>query len=431
MTKPDSGGTPSWTILTLVSLGAALLAGALLRNNPGSPAFSILPFVEALGTLWTNALQMTVIPLVVSTIIAGIASVADARAVGKLTSLSIATFVALLAAAALFAALAAPPLIRMLENRRAPLPVSGTASEAGTSAASAAKKAPPTPGSWITGLIPANAIRSAADGALLPLIVFSALFGLAVTKTAPAHRNVLVSFFHALSAAAFVLVRGIVRLMPIGVFLVALPMAAHAGPVSAGAIGSFVLLVSGLLLAFTVVLYPVAILAGGVRPRRFARSLLDAQAVAVGTRSSLASLPALLSGAERWLAVPALVSAFVLPLSTSVFKVNRTISSTTKLLFLAFLYGIPLAAPQIAAFVATALLLSFSSPGIPSGGALVTLPAYLAAGLPVEGILILNAADAIPDIFKTLLNVTGDMAALCVVSRFFRQSGSELRPDPS
>lgn len=420
MTKPDAGGTPRLTILTLVSLGAAFFVGTALRHAPASEAWSVLPFVEALGTLWTNALQMTVIPLVVSTIIAGIASVPDVRAVGKLAGLSIATFVTLLVTAALFAALAAPPLIRKLDRRSSSPPASEAASAAGADSAAAAKKAPPPPGSWIAGLIPANAIRAAAEGALLPLIVFSALFGLAMTRTAPAHRAVLVSFFRALSDATFVLVRWIVRLMPIGVFAVALPMAARSGPVSAGAIGSYVLLVSGLLVAFTAFLYPVGILVGRVPPRRFASSLLDAQAVAVGTRSSLASLPALLSGAERWLAVPALVSGFVLPLSTSVFKVNRTISSTTKMLFVAHLYGIPIAVPELLAFLGTALLLSFSTPGIPGSGTIVTLPAYLAAGLPLEGILLLNAADAIPDIFKTLLNVTGDMTALCVVSRLFR-----------
>jgi len=121
VTKPDAGGTPSLTILTLVSLGAAFSAGAALRHAPGSEAWSVLPFVEALGTLWTNALQMTVIPLVVSTIIAGIASVSDARAVGRLTGLSIATFVALLVTAALFAALVAPPLIRNFDRRSASL----------------------------------------------------------------------------------------------------------------------------------------------------------------------------------------------------------------------------------------------------------------------------------------------------------------------
>jgi Na+/H+-dicarboxylate symporter len=102
----------------------------------------------------------------------------------------------------------------------------------------------------------------------------------------------------------------------------------------------------------------------------------------------------------------------------SVFKVNRTISATVKLLFLSHVFGTPLSAPQIAAFVVTVIILSFSAVGVPGGGsAFKTLPAYLAAGVPIEGVVILETVDTIPDIFKTLLNVTGDMTAATVLTR--------------
>jgi Na+/H+-dicarboxylate symporter len=108
----------------------------------------------------------------------------------------------------------------------------------------------------------------------------------------------------------------------------------------------------------------------------------------------------------------------VLPLSVAVFKVNRTISSTAKLLFLAHVYNIPLSAQTIAAFLATVILLSFSSVGVPDGGtAFATIPAYLAAGLPLEVVVVFEATTTIPDIFKTLLNVTGDMSAAAMLSR--------------
>jgi Na+/H+-dicarboxylate symporter len=111
----------------------------------------------------------------------------------------------------------------------------------------------------------------------------------------------------------------------------------------------------------------------------------------------------------------------VLPLTVSLFKVNRTISGCSKLLFLAYVYGVPLTAGTIVSFVASVVVLSFTSVGVPNGGsAFKTLPAYLAAGLPIEGIIIAEAVETIPDIMKTVLNVTGDMSAAAVLSRSSR-----------
>ena len=151
------------------------------------------------------------------------------------------------------------------------------------------------------------------------------------------------------------------------------------------------------------------------------RAVAPAQLVAASTRSSLASLPALVAGARRHLNLPPSATGFVLPLSVSAFKVNRTISATVKLLFLAHVFGIPLGPGQLATFLATVVLLSFSTVGVPGGGAAFrTLPAYLAAGVPLEGVVILETVDTIPDIFKTITNVTGDMSAAILLSRSAR-----------
>jgi len=141
--------------------------------------------------------------------------------------------------------------------------------------------------------------------------------------------------------------------------------------------------------------------------------------VAVGTRSSLASLPALIQGAEGGLGMPRPVSGFVLPLSVATFKVNTSISSVTKFLFLAAAYGIDLDLPRVVTFVVASLMLSFGSPGVPTApGSVTRLPAYLAAGIPLEGVVLLSAVDAVPDIFKTLLNVTADMSVATIVARW-------------
>jgi Na+/H+-dicarboxylate symporter len=97
---------------------------------------------------------------------------------------------------------------------------------------------------------------------------------------------------------------------------------------------------------------------------------------------------------------------------------NRTVTAPARLLFLAYVFSVDLSAPQIVFFVATVILLSFSAAGVPRGGtAFTTAPAYLAVGIPIEGLVLLEAIDSIPDIFMTVLNVTADLAAAVLVAR--------------
>ena len=184
-----------------------------------------------------------------------------------------------------------------------------------------------------------------------------------------------------------------------------------------GAVAFFVILLSAILLLATVLLYPVTAILGRTSLGRFARAAAPAQVVAVSTRSSLASLPALVEGGRRHLGLPDSATGFVLPLSVATFKLSRTISSVVRLLFLAHLLNVHLGLPQLSAFLLTQLIMSFSTAGIPSVGSIRSLPAYLAAGVPIEGVLMLNAVDTIPDIFATLANVTADMSAATILSR--------------
>src|SRR6185503_949637 len=167
----------------------------------------------------------------------------------------------------------------------------------------------------------------------------------------------------------------------------------------------------------TLVLYPVAAVAGGVPMRKFARAVLPAQTIAFSSSSSIASLPALVEGAEEVLAMPPRVRGFVLPLAASTFKVAAPVSWTIGALFVAWFYGVHLGAGQLATIAFAATFLSFAVPGVPRGAFLMLAPLFLAIGLPVEGIGILIAVDVIPDLFATVLNTTGHMTAAVLVTR--------------
>jgi Na+/H+-dicarboxylate symporter len=272
-------------------------------------------------------------------------------------------------------------------------------------------------GSWVSSLLPANPIGAAANGAMLPFVLFVLLFALAVARSSDTARTTLVVFFRALGEAMMTLVRGVIWLTPIGVFVLVLPLAAHAGGALAGAIGFYVIAYSALSLVCIVLLYPVVRLAAGMPVTRFAKAALPAQLIAFSSSSSLASLPALVEAAETDLALPVNVTGFVLPVSAAMFKIAGPVSWTVGALFLGWFYNVPLHAMDLATIAFASVFLGFAAPGIPRGAFIMLTPLLVAVGLPPEGVGILIAVDAIPDTFATVLNSTGHLTATVLVAR--------------
>ena len=424
MKMANSGFSPSLTTWSLLGLAGGLALG-IVGFGLASPWVGMFAdTVQPLGTLWVTALQMTVLPLVVTHMLAAIVGRAGAEGVGSLGGRAIVLFVAMLVLAGIFTVALAPPLIRLYEV--APETVAAIQGQTSVpqSARDAAVAAPASVGEWLAGIIPRNVFEAAVRGDILPLLLFTVVFGLAVNRLPLPRRAALADIFQSLAQAMLTVVRWILWGTPIGVFALTLALAMETGAEAVGLLGMFVLVSSGLMLLFTAVLYPFSAILGRVPVAAFARAVAPAQLVAVSTRSSIASLPALIEGARDALRLPDQATGFVLPLCVSAFKVNRTISSPVKLLFLAHIYGIQLGAAELAGFLITVIILSFSAVGVPGGGgAFRTLPAYLAAGIPIEGVVLMEAVDTIPDIFKTLVNVTGDMSVATLLSRGWRVAG--------
>ena len=411
----------SLTVRVLIGLMAGLLLGVALSTSESDAVRRIADVVEPIGTLWVNAIRMTVVPLIVSSLIAGIAAAPDPGSVGRTGGRALVIFIATLAAAAVFTVAVAPPVLGLLD-------VGTAASEAlrgaeGTTDVAARTAQLPTFRQWLTDLIPSNPIRAAADGAILPLIVFSVALGLAIGRLPSATATAIVRFFQGLAAAMLVLVRWVLVIAPVGVFALAVPLAARLGLAAAGAVAFYIIFVSAMCAVFILALYPVASIVGRVPMARFARAAAPAQAVAFSSRSSLAALPAMMDGAERTLNLPASITSFFIPLSASVFRVGAVIGQTVGVLFLARLYGATLDPALLATVAVTSVLTSFSVPGIPGGSILVMVPVLLAAGLPVAGVGILLGVDTIPDMFRTTTNVTGHMAVAAMLGR-----NGETRP---
>src|SRR4051812_28429960 len=408
----------SLTTRVLIALVAGVGIGVAVAST-GSPRLASAALaIEPLGTLWINAIRMKVIPLVVGSLIVGITSAPDAKSIGRVGRGAIVFFVVTLFVAAAYASLIAPVFIdRIPLDPAAIASMRESASSAGTAAAQSAANIP-TFSRWLVDLVPSNPVKAAADGALLPLIIFTLMFGLALL-TLPAERKVpVIAFFQGLGDAALTVVRWVLQLAPLGVFALALPLATRMGASAAGALAAFVATVIGITVSFAVVvLYPLAVVLGRVPLGEFARAIFPAQAVAFSSRSSLAALPAMIESARTRLGLPPEVSGFFLPLAASTYRIAGAVAQPTAVLFIARLYGVELSATQLAAVVLTVVPTTFSVPGIPAGSIIVMVPILIGAGLPAEGIGVLLGIDAITDMFRTACNVTGDMVGAVVLGR--------------
>ena len=285
----------------------------------------------------------------------------------------------------------------------------------GSSAPSAAAR------TGLVGTSPTSQSRrptgAAADGALLPLVVFTLVFAAAATRIPAPSRLALVNVFRAVGDALLVVVRWVLLLAPLGVFALALPLGARAGAAAAGALAGYVVLTIALCLVLIAAMYAAAVAFGRVSLRQLMRAAGPAQAVALGTRSSLAALPAALRGAETHLDLPPASVAMLLPLAVATFRISVTVAITVGTFFLAQLAGVELTLAQRVSVAATAALLSLGVPGVPGGVFLVMAPVLTSVGVPAEGVGLLLAVDPITDAFRTLTNVTGHIVITAIVGR--------------
>jgi Na+/H+-dicarboxylate symporter len=406
----------SLTTRVLIGLVAGFTLGLTLAGSTSPAVAALLAVMAPVGTIFINLIRMTVMPLVAAMLIASVGSLASAGALGRAGARAAIIAVVMLAITTVVTVLIATPVLaRIRIDQTAALALRGPVVSQST--VSSAPAGTPTIGQWFVDLVSPNVMKAAADGVMLPIIVFAVLFGVALAGVAAERRDAVLRVTQGVADAMQRLVAGILELAPIGVFALAVPLASKLGLSAAGAVIAYIVLVVALtVVAAMVLLYPVGIVAGAMPPKAFVSFCAPAQAVAFASRSSLAALPAMVESGER-ANLPPIVARFVLPLAASVFRIGAAVAMPVGVLFLARLYGTTLSPAQLASVVFTVILSSFAVPGVPGGSIIAMVPVLAAVNLPIDGIGILLAVDTIPDMFRTTANVTGSLTLAAVLRK--------------
>lgn len=416
MDKPLSGQSSATRMpeikvpagLTFLGLALGLAAGWVLRST--SIAGPVLAIAGPVGKLWLQALTMTILPLVAGLLFTGVVETVAAARAGAMARRTLGLIMGVLAGSALLGGLLTPLLLRL-----SPVPA-GAAAAIGAQTADAG----PVPGmaDFLSSLIPSNIVAAAGNNAMLPVIVFFSLFAVASTRLAPEPRKALAVVFEGLAGAMMVVIGWVLAIAPIGVFGLAFGVAAGSGGAAIGALAHYIVIVASIGAVVFLSGYVLAIVAGKRSLPAFARAMLPAQTVAFSTQSSLASLPAMLVSC-RQLGLRENTAEFSLPLATALFRATGPGMNMAVAVYAAHLTGVTLTPMVLAAGILTAFATTFGAVSLPGAISFVTSvgPIAIAMGVPVEPLALLVAVEMLPDLMRTVGNVTMDVAITTVVDR--------------
>jgi len=407
----------------LVRILVGLIAGAVfgIALGYGDPD-TVKAFVDNtkfFGDIFIRLLKMIVVPVILFSLIAGAASIAPSR-LGRV-GVKIVLYYLLTSAVAVTIGLVFANVLQPGDGMN----IVGNEAIKGKTAAA------PTIGTILLNIVPTNPAESLAKGDVLPIIFFSVLFGLAISYVKDAKDAVLArhaeNLFQLINAAAetmYRLVRGIMQYAPIGVFFLIAIVFAQQGPKALGPLLMVTLAVYLGLVAHLFVCYGGFLSVFNLGLFRFLRGADEAMITAFVTRSSSGTLPVTMRVAEENLGVPRNISSFTLPLGATINMDGTAIYLGVCAMFIGYATGHPLTVDQQMTVVITATLASIGTAGVPGAGAIMLLMVLESIGLKVETGSAVAAAyamilgiDALLDMGRTALNVTGDMAGSAVVAK--------------
>ncbi len=407
-----------WKII--IGMAAGVVVGLTINESSAVPSaiktpFSVIftPIIGPIGQIFIKLLMMLIVPLIMASMITGVARVGDIRKLGGLGAKTFLYYLVTTFASVLVGLI----LVNILRPGAGAPTIGGDVPDV--------VRTQVTIGSVLLNMIPSNPVKAMAEMQILPLIVFSLLFGAVLTTIGNKGRP-LIDLFESLNAAMMKLTDWVIRLAPYGVFALLAAVVAESGPGIFANLGKYMATVLLGLAIHALVTLPILLkLVGGANPKRYFEKVATALTTAFSTASSSATLPLTIDCVETKAKVAPRVSSFVLPLGATINMDGTALYESVAAVFIAQVYGIDLSFGQQVLIFLTATLAAIGAAGIPSAG-LVTMAIVLnAVGLPLEGIGMILAVDRILDMCRTSVNVWGDTVGCTVVARLM----GEATPD--
>ena len=405
----------SLSVRVLIALVAGLALGAAAAAWAGGGVKNAIELFESVGGLWLNGLRMTVVPLIFAILVTGVSGVANAAATGRLAVRTLVLILIFMTASALFALIWQVGFYALWPVH----PDGAAALKAGATSAPELLKAAPKLTDFIKGLAPSNPIKAASEDSILPLVVFAGFFGFAITRLPEARRRAVTEFFESIAEAMVTIVRWVLQAAPIGVFALALGVGLRAGVAAAPEIVHYMASISLGNIAITLIMALVAVTLGRVPVGLWVRATAPVQVAAFATQSSLACLPAMVERSRDDLGIPDRITGLSLPLAVALLRVTGPFANYAVALFVAQIYGVHLTAGAYVAGTFVAVATSMAAVSLPGQVSFFfsIAPICVTLGVPVDLLPILIAVEVVPDIFRTIGNVTGDMALTTILWR--------------
>lgn len=381
-----------------LALGLGIAVGMAFTGNPAFAVSYIKPF----GTIFLNLLKFVVVPIVFFSILSGIISMSDIRKVGSIGVKTLVYYTCTTAGAIVLAMF----LANLFKGFFTVIDPTGVTFEPGETAGFM---------DTLVDIFPSNIIAPFANASMLQVIVAALLFGFGILAAGEKGRPAA-ALVDSLTEVCMKVMDIILRLSPIGVFCLILPVVAENGPQILGNLGLVLLCAYIGYFLHAVIVYSATVKAlGGVSPLAFFKGMFPAMAMAFSSASSVGTLPLNLECTER-LGARRDIASFVLPLGATINMDGTAIYQGVCALFIANAYGIPLALPQQLTIILTCTLASVGTAGVPGAGAVMLGMVLQSVGLPVEGVALVLGIDRVLDMARTAVNVAGDLACAVVVS---------------
>ena len=395
----------------LIAFIVAILLGAII-----GPAISV---VQPLGDLFLRLIQFIMAPLILATLVVGVASTGNPRKLGRIGGKTVAYYLITTAIAIviglIFGFLFAPGTgldITVSDTNIEPEETEGVIET-------------------LLAVIPTNPFNALAEGNVLQIIFFAIFLGFGLTIVGKKAQPVQ-DFFDAFAEVMFKITGAVMKVAPIGVFGLIAPVVGEYGLSVLMPLLKVILAVAIACILHATVIYSIAVKSfANMNPLRFFKGISPAAIVAFSTASSAGTLPITLRNTQENLGVSNRVSSFVLPLGATINMDGTAIYQGVAVLFVAQFYGLDLSFVQLLTVVLMTVLASIGTAGVPGAGLIMLTMVLTSVGLPLEGIALIAGIDRILDMFRTCVNVVGDASAAVVVAGSEDELDSTNKPEPS